>query len=138
MDKKKLVLMLAFALMLGSCGKNTNSKRPCEKTYYTFYKQDLNGQKETVTDTLLVVSVARGIKPEDFSYGHHHIENNFMCCDRHGNRYYVTKYLVGYDYDTLYTHMKEGHVIYVENGEIVRNLTLDSIVDNFVKNYNQK
>lgn len=122
MNKNKMLLLLAIGMMMGGCGKKDDNK----------IKN--NVEPNPVTDTLLVVGVLH--QPTAM---HNCARKYLKCVNKQGTVYNVEMDLMpnahsimGHERDAIISYIERGDTIVVENGVIVKNITMDNMINRYV------
>lgn len=122
MNKNKMLLLLAIGMIMGGCGKKDNGK----------FKT--NAEQQHVMDTLLVVGVLH--QP---SASYNHARKYLKCVNKQGNVCDVEMDIMpnahtvrGHDRDPIISYIERGDTIVVENGVIVKNITMDNMINRYV------
>ena len=122
MNKNKMLLLLAIGMIMGGCGKKDNGK----------IKN--NVEPNPVTDTLFVVGVLH--QP---SASYNHARKYLKCVNKQGNVCDVevdimpnAHTVMGHDRDPIISYIERGDTIVVENGVIVKNITMDNMINRYV------
>lgn len=122
MNKNKMLLLLAIGMIIGGCGKKDNDKI---KT---------NAEQQHVMDTLLVVGVLH--QPSDAYNG---ARKYLKCVNKQGNIYNVEMDLMpnahtimDHERDAIISYIERGDTIVVRDGIIVKNITMDNMMNRYV------
>jgi len=122
MNKNKMLLLLAIGMIMGGCGRKDDNK----------IKN--NVEQNPVTDTLLVVGVLH--QP---SASYNHARKYLKCVNKQGAVYNVEVDIMpnahtvgGHDRDPIISYIERGDTIVVENGVIVKNITMDNMINRYV------
>ena len=115
MNKKKMLLTLAVGMMLGGCDNQS--------------KNEKNGINENVTDTMLVI----GVWNQPYTHGWN-AEKDFVLVNKRGNRYKYRAYVYGKNGELrdVSPYVERGDTLYIENGRIVKNLTMEYMAERYV------
>ncbi len=115
MNKKKLLLTLAMGMMLGGCDNQSENEK--------------KGINENVTDTMLVIGVWN--QPHTYSWKS---EKDFMLVNKRGQRYKYEAALYDEDLELrdVSPYVERGDTLYIENGRIVKNLTMERMAERYV------
>ena len=122
MNKKNILSALAITMIMGGCGKKDNGKI---KT---------NAEQQHVMDTLLVVGVLH--QPTAM---HNYARKYLKCVNKQGTVYNVEMDLMpnahtimDHERDAIISYIERGDTIVVENGVIVKNITMDNMINRYV------
>ena len=130
MNKKNMLLALAIAMIMGGCNKKQNTE---VNNSNADTNNRVNADTNNRVDTLFVAGVlnqpaAAGNAPRKY----------LLCVDKNGNKYYYKKRLSdvltirALGRDTLVSYIERGDTIVVQNGKIVKNITMDRMIDGYV------
>lgn len=126
MNKKKLLLTLAIGMMLGGC-KNENKIKPHAKSYPV-------SVSEYLTDTLFVAGVLH--QPAASGNG---ARKYLKCVNKQGNIYDFNMNIMPDAYtirdqgrDAIISYIERGDTIVVQDGVIVKNITMDNMINRYV------
>jgi len=117
MNKKKLLLTLAMGMMLGGCGRNSNQSEQTED--------------QSITDTMLVIGVWN--QPGGYSQSRYKF---IVGVNKKGTKYSFRSDLPFYSAikkEGVLPYTERGDTVYVENGKIVKNLTMEHMAERYVK-----
>lgn len=116
MNKNKMLLLLAIGMIIGGC-KNENKNK-----------------HQTETDTLFVVGVLH--QPAAI---HNHARKYLKCVNKQGNIYDVememmpnAHTIMDHERDPIISYIERGDTIVVRDGIIVKNVTMDNMVNRYV------
>ena len=120
MNKKKLLLTLAISMMLGGCKESSGDQSNDQSKNETF---------ENLTDTMLVIGVWN--QPNAWRL---RAKKDFMLVDKRGNRYRykVDVYNEEVFLQNVLPYVQRGDTLYIENGRIVKNLTMERMAERYV------
>ena len=120
MNKNKMLLLLAIGMIMVGCKNENKNKNQAELRH--------------VTDTLFVVGVLH--QPTAM---HNYARKYLKCVNKQGNIYDVEMDLmpnaytiVGHDRDAIVSYIERGDTIVVRDGVIVKNITMDNMVNRYV------
>lgn len=119
MNKNKMLLLLAIGMIMGGCGKKQNSSNSNVNT--------------NQTDTLFVAGVLD--QPASLRNG---ARKYLLCVDKKKTRHYLCESIQpGHsvhikERDSLVSYIERGDTIVVENGVIVKNITMDNMINRYV------
>lgn len=114
MKKQNLLWLLTVAMMMGGCGKRTH--------------KNINEYKN-INDTLFVV----GVLNQPAAYGETACKY-LSCVNKTGVNYEIVNKLtpMGTDRDPIASYIERGDTIVVQNGKIVKNLTMENLKSRYI------
>lgn len=115
MNKKNLLLALATAMMMGGISKTSAAENSDVKT--------------SKPDTLLVV----GIWNQPNAYATYP-KKHMLCVDKQAKKHEIAGYVFdGHGKkDPVVPYVERGDTVVVQDGKVVKNLTMDRMIKNYV------
>ena len=115
MNKKNLLLALATAMMMGGISKTSAAENSDVKT--------------SKPDTLLVV----GIWNQPNAY-ESYPKKYMICVDKQAKKHEISGYVFDENgkKDAVLPYVERGDTIVVQNGKVVKNLTMDKMIKDYV------
>lgn len=114
MKKQNLLWLLTVAMMMGGCGKKTH--------------KDID-EFNNINDTLFVV----GVFDQPSAYGEP-ARKYLSCVNKTGVNYEIVNYLthIATDRDPIASYIERGDTILVQNGKIVKNITMENLKSKYI------
>jgi len=115
MNKKKFILMLAMGMIIGGRGKVSAAENSDVKT--------------SKPDTLLVV----GIWNQPNAYATYP-KKHMLCVDKQAKKHEIAGYVFDEHgkKDPVVPYVERGDTVVVQDGKVVKNLTMDRMIKNYV------
>lgn len=132
MNKNKMLLLLAISMIIGGC--KDNSKNKIYKNPEMHVAARANSNKGLLNDTLFVVGVLH--QP---SAAYNGARKYLKFVNKQGTVYDVeinlmqdANTVMSSDRDAIISYIERGDTIVVENGVIVKNITMDNMINRYV------
>lgn len=119
MNKNKMLLLLAIGMIMGGC-KNENKIKTQAYPYPV-------SVPEYLTDTLFVA----GIFDQPYAYTYNRTKN-LKCFNKRGIEYNLNIDISKKNIRSIVPYIERGDTIVVENGVIVKNITMNNMVNNYL------